>query len=220
MGVPIAIVCAGLHAGVLIETLDLKGASEITLFDDGPGLIGGSRYGRMIGGTLPDLESWVRDGRIQSAMIGTANVRHLELRRRVSDHLQRLGLALTTVVHPTAFVSPSATVGDGSYIGPMAVVHSRSLLGRNVCIYTGSTVDHDSLIEDDVFLSPGVHTAGAVTIEAGAYIGPGAIITSGCRIGRDSIIGAGAVVLNDIPPRSVAFGTPAAVSKSLDDWKQ
>jgi sugar O-acyltransferase (sialic acid O-acetyltransferase NeuD family) len=218
MGDFIAIACAGLHAGVLIETLELAGASRIVLFDDEPTLIGTLRYGRKVAGTLAELESWNRAGRIQSAMVGTANVRRLEVRRRVFGQLHHLGLSFATAVHPTAFVSPSAKVGEGSFVGPMAVVHARSVVGRNVCIYTGSTVDHDNRLEDDVFLGPGVHAAGEVTIESGAYIGPGAILTSGCRIGRDSIIGAGAVVLSDIPARSVAFGTPATVVKSVDDW--
>jgi len=218
MGVHIGIACAGLHAGVLIETLELTGTSAITLFDDAAGQEGSFRFGRTIAGTLADLDTWARDGRIQAAMIGTANVRRLDVRRRVHDQLRRLGLELAMAIHPTAFVSPSATIGGGSFVGPMAVVHTRSHVGRNVCIYSGSTVDHDNRIGDDVFLGPGVHAAGEVTIESGTYIGPGAIVTSGCRIGRDSIIGAGAVVLSDIPPRSVAFGTPAVVAKSVDDW--
>jgi len=218
MGMRVAIACAGLHAGVLIETLELSGVSDITLFDDAPGLTGSLRHGRLIGGTVAEIESWFREGRIDTAMIGTANVRRLDIRRLVFDRLQQFGLPFATAVHPAAFVSPSASIGEGSFLGPMAVVHSRSVIGRNVCIYTGSTVDHDNRIEDGVFLSPGVHTAGEVTIEAGAYLGPGAIVTSGCRVGRDSVIGTGAVVLTDIPPRSVAYGTPAVVVKSVDDW--
>jgi acetyltransferase EpsM len=218
MGMRVAIACAGLHAGVLIETLELSGISGITLFDDAPSLSGSPRHGKIIDGTLADLESCFREGRIDSAMIGTANVRHLDVRRRIFDRLQQLGLPFATAVHPTAFISPSASLGEGSFVGPMAVVHSRGFVGRNVCIYSGATVDHDNRIEDDVFLGPGVHTAGEVTIEAGAYLGPGAVVTSGCRIGRGSVIGAGAVVLTDIPPRSFAFGTPATVLKSVDDW--
>jgi acetyltransferase-like isoleucine patch superfamily enzyme len=100
----------------------------------------------------------------------------------------------------------------------MAVIPTRTTVGRNVCVYSGSTVDHDNRIEDHVFISPGVHTAGQVIVESGAYLGPGVIVASGCRVGRGSIIGAGAVVLSDIPARSVALGTPAAVVQSVDDW--
>ena len=202
----IGIACAGLHAGVLIETLRLTGEQEIALFDDDPA--------RGAAGTLADMQH----ARLDAAMIGTANVRRLDVRKRVFTLLRDLGLPLTTAIHPTAFVSPSAQIGEGTFLGPLAVVHTRTLIGVNVCIYTGSTIDHDNRIEDHVFIAPGVHTAGQVVLESGAYLGPGCIVTSGCRVGRDSIVGAGSVVLSDIPPRSVAHGTPARVVETLDEW--
>ena len=214
----IAIACAGVHAGVLIETLAGVSDAPVVLFDDDPAAGGQTRFGARVAGTIADIATWAREGKIVSAMIGTANVRRLDVRRRMFELLEELHLPLATAVHRQAFVATSAEIGAGSFLGPMAVVHSRTTIGRTVCIYTASTIDHDSRVEDHVFIAPGVHTAGQVTIESGAYLGPGSIIGSGCRVGRDSIIGAGAVVLSDIPPRSVAFGTPAVVVKSIDDW--
>ena len=54
-----------------------------------------------------------------------------------------------------------------------------------------------------------------VEIGKGAGIGAGTIIFPGVKIGEYSVIGAGAVVLNDIPPKSVAVGVPAKVIKKL-----
>src|SRR5207244_7074788 len=101
------------------------------------------------------LAARVRDGKIDQAIIGTANVRRLEVRRRIAAFLEGMPVALAKAIHPTAFIAPSAEVGAGSFIGPMAVVHTGTVIGRNVCIYTGSTIDHDNRIEDHVFVSPG-----------------------------------------------------------------
>lgn len=214
----VAIACAGLHAGVLIEALELVAETPITLFDDDPALRGMERHGRAIAGTLADLALWVSGGKIDQAIIGTANVRRLDVRRRVAAFLDGIPVALATAIHPTAFIAPSARIGAGTFVGPMAAVHTGTVIGRNVCIYTGSTIDHDNRLEDHVFVSPGVHTAGQVIVESGAYLGPGVVVANGCRVGRDSIVGAGAVVLADIPPRTVAFGTPARPVQSVDDW--
>jgi acetyltransferase-like isoleucine patch superfamily enzyme len=54
-----------------------------------------------------------------------------------------------------------------------------------------------------------------VEIGKGAWIGAGAIIFPGVKIREFSVIGAGAVVLNDIPSKSVAVGAPAKVIKTL-----
>ena len=57
-----------------------------------------------------------------------------------------------------------------------------------------------------------------VIIEQNVYIGAGSVILPGVRIGHHSLIGAGSVVSRDIPPNSVAFGNPARVQCTIDEW--
>jgi serine acetyltransferase len=52
-------------------------------------------------------------------------------------------------------------------------------------------------------------------IEDRADIGCGVAVLGAVRVGHDSVIGANAVVLDDVPPHSVAVGLPARVVKSL-----
>ena len=55
-----------------------------------------------------------------------------------------------------------------------------------------------------------------VIIMDGAHIGIGSIIMPGVSIGEGAIIGAGAIVTKDIPPHSVAVGSPAKVIKTFN----
>lgn len=55
-----------------------------------------------------------------------------------------------------------------------------------------------------------------IVIKDGAHIGIGSIIMPGVTIGEGAIIGAGSVVTRDIPPYSVAVGTPAKVIKTFE----
>ena len=57
---------------------------------------------------------------------------------------------------------------------------------------------------------------GKVIINDGAHIGIGAIIMPGVTIGEGAVIGAGSVVTKDIPPYSIAVGTPAKVIKTFE----
>ena len=57
-----------------------------------------------------------------------------------------------------------------------------------------------------------------VIIEENTYIGAGVLILPGVRIGHHALIGAGSVVTRDIPPKSVAFGNPACVQGTVDEW--
>ena len=63
-----------------------------------------------------------------------------------------------------------------------------------------------------------------VIIEDNVWIGESVSILPGVRIGKGSIIGTMAVVTHDIPPFSIAVGTPAAVIKHFNfernSWEQ
>lgn len=58
-----------------------------------------------------------------------------------------------------------------------------------------------------------------VKIGARCYLGAGAIVLPGAVIGDESVIGAGAVVRGEIPPGSLAVGTPARVVASIDELR-
>jgi maltose O-acetyltransferase len=59
-----------------------------------------------------------------------------------------------------------------------------------------------------------------VVIGKRCYIGAGTIILPGAVIGDEAVIGAGAVVRGEIPPRSMAVGTPAKVVGSIEDLRR
>ena len=97
-------------------------------------------------------------------------------------------------------------------------------VGRRVRIWHhGGMILHAKSIGDDVHIRQNT-TFGIArkdrlhelpTIEDRVDIGCGAAILGNVTIGHDSAIGANAVVLKDVPPRSVAVGVPAKVVKTM-----
>ncbi len=61
-----------------------------------------------------------------------------------------------------------------------------------------------------------VHTYGKVTIGSYVRMFAGCIVSPGVTIGDGAVIGAGSVVLNDIPPWTIAAGTPARALRPRD----
>lgn len=116
--------------------------------------------------------------------------------------------------HPSAVVSRSVTVGDGSVILQGSVVQARTTIGKHVIVNTSASIEHDCTIGDFVHIAPNATICGHVVIEDGADVGGGSVVIPGVTIGAGSIIGAGAVVVRDIPPMSVAVGSPARVIKT------
>jgi acetyltransferase-like isoleucine patch superfamily enzyme len=112
----------------------------------------------------------------------------------------------------------SMVIGDNTWIGQRAFLHSAGNLrvGCNVGIGPGVqiiTSSHEEAGSQIPILFSPIREA-PVEIEDDCDIGVGAIILPGVRIGRATQIGAGAVVTQDIPPCSVAFGVPAKVIRN------
>ena len=57
------------------------------------------------------------------------------------------------------------------------------------------------------------YTWQGIIIEDDVWIAANVTVCDGVKIGKGAVIGAGAVVVNDIPPFTVAVGVPAKVIK-------
>lgn len=128
--------------------------------------------------------------------------------------VEAMGFRFATVAHPTAHVSRTARVGDGSIVSAGVVVAARAEIGRHVILNRGALIGHHSAIGDGVTVSPGANIAGRVHIGAGAFVGIGAIVVDRVTIGAGAFVGAGAVVVRDVPDHVQVVGTPARVFRT------
>lgn len=109
-----------------------------------------------------------------------------------------MGVALANVQHPSAVLSPSATIGGGVFLAPGAIVNAQTRLADGVIVNTGASVDHDCDLGEAAHIAPGVRLCGNVTVGARTLIGVGAAVVPGVTIGADVLIGAGMVVTRDV----------------------
>ena len=138
----------------------------------------------------------------------------------------------TAYVHPTAVLIGDVIVGPRCYVGPAASLRGdfgRIVLrdGANVqdtCVIHGFP-DSDTIIEIDGHIGHGAVIHGA-HIGQNAMVGMNAVVMDRAEIGESAIIGAMAFVREGtiIPPRSLALGIPARVTRQLTDaeiaWKR
>jgi len=146
-----------------------------------------------------------------------------DARITIGRKLRELGVGMINAVHPSAVVMAGTTIGTGNLICAGAVVVTGTYIEDDVVVNTGATIDHDCILHNGAYVSPGVHTAGCVTIGCSAFIGLGAVLGPNVTIGDRCIVGAGSVVLSDLPPNVLAFGVPAKVMRPLGnsvDWSK
>ena len=135
--------------------------------------------------------------------------RRLRLQRQVRLAEEAGVLDWITLLHPTAWVSPSATLQPGIFVGPHASISSITTVGKHSRIGRGSQIGHHVTIGDFCHLGPGVVIPSEVSIGNGVTVGPGAVFLNGVQVEDDSLIGAGAVVTRNVKSGELVLGNPA-----------
>ncbi|MCZ7589045.1 MAG: NeuD/PglB/VioB family sugar acetyltransferase [Gaiella sp.] len=124
-----------------------------------------------------------------------------------------LGFRFATVVHPSANVSPTTSVGAGSIVSAGVSIGAHTTIGRHVFLNRGCLVGHHSVLDDYVTVSPGAIVSGLCHVGTSAFVATGAVVIDRVSIGERSVVGAGAVVTRDVPERVQVLGVPAKVVK-------
>jgi acetyltransferase-like isoleucine patch superfamily enzyme len=113
-------------------------------------------------------------------------------------------------------------IGDGTRMSGHCVLSATQhvrlgqsvLLGRNVYI---ADHNHGTAAPDVPIMEQALDSISPVTVEDNAWLGQHSVILPGVTIGRGSVVGANSVVLDDVPPRTLAVGAPARVVRHLDE---
>jgi acetyltransferase-like isoleucine patch superfamily enzyme len=135
---------------------------------------------------------------------------------RIGDHAQ---------------IRDGALIGAGSTIGSFSSVDPGVRIGERVSVQTRCYITGGTVIEDDVFVGPGVTLTNDNTMDRhgpdkefegpllrrACRVGGGSTICPGVEIGEEAFVAAGAVVAADVAPRAVVVGVPARVLRQVPD---
>lgn len=123
--------------------------------------------------------------------------------------VEKLHSTFEVAIHPSAIVSPSAKIGEGTVIMAGAIINADAIIGKHCIINTGASVDHECVIGDYCHIAPHATLCGGVHIDEGTLVGVGACVIPCIRIGSWCTIGAGAAVTKNIDNNMTVIGVPA-----------
>ena len=118
-----------------------------------------------------------------------------------------------TIVHPTAYVSPSVELASGVLLEPGTIISAQTDIDFGVTIKRGVSIGHHDRIGRFCEINPGVFISGNVTVGKKTVIGTNTSIKDNVKIGCNTTIGMGSNVVSDIPSGVVAYGNPCQVSE-------
>jgi len=201
---PVVVIGAGGHAKVVVETIRATGKFDVIgLVDRNP------RQCHAIDAPMlgnDDILEKLRGSGIAGAVIALGDN---SLRQRMGGRLIALNFFLPAIVHPSAFVSPSAQIGAGAVVMARAVIGTQTQIGELAIVNTGAVIDHDNKVGAAAHVAPGCALAGNVKIGARVLIGIGSAVRPGIVIGDDAIVGAGSAVVSDVTAGTTVVGVPA-----------
>ena len=83
---------------------------------------------------------------------------------------------LATLIHPTAYVSPTASINSGTVILPHAIINTDVVVGKGCIINLGAIVDHGCVLEEGVHICLGAIVKGENRIEKCSKIEAGEVV--------------------------------------------
>ena len=121
-------------------------------------------------GKLADYEKF--SGEYTCAFVAVGNP---VLRAKWLDQLEAAGFKLPILIHPKAYVSPSATIGQGTVVEPMAVVNTGATVGKGGLLCAGCVVNHNANVAD------------CCQIDCKAVVAAGAQVPEGTKVASGTV---------------------------------
>ena len=139
------------------------------------------------------------------------------VRRRLYRATKEKGYECISYISSRAFVWRNVEIGENCFVLENNVLQYCVRLGNNVVLWSGNHVGHQSVINDNVFVSSHVVISGYCEIGENCFLGVNSCIADKRKVARDCLIGMGAVVNKDTERGKVYRGSPAKPS-SVDSF--
>lgn len=98
-----------------------------------------------------------------------------ELRAKWLRNLENAGYELAVLVHPKAYISPTASLGKGTIAEPMVVVNTEAVVEAGGLLCAGSVVNHNAVVKF------------CCQIDCNAVVAAGAIVPEKTKVAAGTI---------------------------------
>jgi len=189
----IVVIGGGGHAKVIISILKKLNQYNIVGYTD-PGnkveILGVLHLGN-------DEEFLNKKGNIVFAAVGIGENINKSLKKSIIEKYKKSGFHFPSIISPLAIINEEVSIGEGTVILDGVIINPCTKIGDFVTIYSNCVIEHDSIIENYVYLAPAVNMCGGVIIGADSTIGNGVSIKDCVKIKPGSKFESGSILLND-----------------------
>jgi sugar O-acyltransferase (sialic acid O-acetyltransferase NeuD family) len=141
-------------------------------------------------------------------------------RAKKYEQIKNMGYTLVSYISSHCTNLTEKKIGDNCFILEDNTIQPFVKIGNNVIIWSGNHIGHESVIEDNCYITSHVIISGHVHIHSFCFIGVNATLHDNIIIAPETLIGAGAVIAKDtiekgvyLPPKSTL------INKKSDEIK-
>lgn len=213
--IPILIIGARFDGHAAVVEGIISSSTDFSVFgyiDDNPSLQNHTFKGKKVLGGADILEKIYKEGSVKHAIPALGDN---DVREKLIAQLCGIGFEVPNIIHKSAVIADDSVIGKGCVLAPASVVMNGCKIGDGVTINTGTTIDHNCILEGYDNISPGTHLSGRVHMEKYVFTGTGTIVIPDIRIGHHSVLAAGCVVIRNVEPYDKIAGVPAKSIKKV-----
>jgi sugar O-acyltransferase (sialic acid O-acetyltransferase NeuD family) len=188
----IILVGGGGHCKSCIDVIEQEGIYSIAGIIDVKSKIGEKILGYTIIGSDDDIGSLSKE--YKNFVITLGFIRNSELRIKLYNTLNDLGVNLPAIISPIAYVSKHAKIGAGTFIMHHSVVNAGAEVKDNCIINTKALIEHDSVIHSHCHISTAAVINGGVEVGEATFYGSGSVCRQFIKIKENSFIKANSIV--------------------------
>lgn len=176
----IILIGAGGHCRSVIDVIEQEGRYKIAGLIDEKRNVGQDVLGYQVIGCDDELAEL--RGTYSNALVTVGHVYDNSIRVRLFNKIKGLGFFIPTVVSPLAYVSRSASLGEGSVVMHHALVNAKSKVGYNCIINTKALIEHDVIVGNHCHISTASVLNGGAQVSDNVFFGSNATSVQGCLV--------------------------------------
>ena len=195
----------GSHAAEIVDYIDHINKHEKSLGYQIKGMIDNTKKHYIHYNYKEEFMGSIDDHLVNKDICYVMGIGNLSIRTKVLQEFKLKGASFTTIIHPSALVSKSAQIGEGSVISHNVSIGPKVIIGSFNVINSRCTIGHDARVGDNNFLSPQVVLGGYAQIGNNNLLGTNSCLIPDITMGNNNKIMAGMAVLNKVNDNETVF---------------
>ncbi len=147
----------------------------------------------------------IKDHKVNTDCYYLMAIANIKYRRPIIEDFINKGAKFTDLIHPTAYISPSSSIGSGTIIGPHVNIGPNVTVGQFNLINSRCSLGHDTKLGDYNFISPNVCFSGNTKVGDENLFGINSVTIPNIHVGNRNKIAAGMVLDQNVKDESVVF---------------